>query len=61
MFIYDDGGIDCEKLRWMMEIKNQRGGRISEYADEFGAQYHEGKRASSVPCDLASEDEYVRV
>jgi glutamate dehydrogenase (NADP+) len=33
--IYDADGIDREKLAWVMELKNQRRGRIKEYADKF--------------------------
>jgi glutamate dehydrogenase (NADP+) len=43
-YIYDKDGIDEEKLAWVKELKNVRRGRISEYADEFGAEYHPGKR-----------------
>ena len=32
--------------------RRKRRGRISEYADEFGAEFHEG-RPWSVPCDVA--------
>ena len=42
--IIDENGITREKLEWVKELKNQRRGRIKEYADEFGATYHEGKR-----------------
>src|SRR6056297_2383571 len=52
-FIYDPNGIDAEKLAWVMELKNIRRGRISEYAEEFGCEYHEGKRPWSIPCDVA--------
>ena len=53
-FIYDKEGIDAEKLAWIMELKNERRGRIKEYADHFkGAEYHEGQRPWSVPCDCA--------
>ena len=31
----------------------RRRGRIAEYAEEFGCDYHEGKRPWGVPCDLA--------
>jgi glutamate dehydrogenase (NADP+) len=34
-FIYDATGIDAEKLEWVMDLKNVRRGRISEYADKF--------------------------
>jgi len=52
--IVDPDGIDAEKLAWVMELKNVRRGRISEYANQFrGAQYLAGKRPWAVPCDLA--------
>ena len=39
-FVYDPDGIDRAKLEWVMDLKNNRRGRISEYADQFpGAQY----------------------
>ena len=48
-FIHDPDGIDAEKLAWVMELKNVRRGRISEYADEFGVEYFPGKRPWAVP------------
>jgi len=38
-YIYDEAGIDREKLAWAMDLKNNRRGRISEYAEKFGAVY----------------------
>jgi glutamate dehydrogenase (NADP+) len=39
-YIYDEAGIDREKLAFVMDLKNNRRGRISEYADKFkGAVY----------------------
>ena len=39
-YIYDEAGITREKLAFVMELKNVRRGRISEYADKFkGAVY----------------------
>ncbi len=52
-FILDKEGITLERLDWVMELKNKRRGRISEYAKEFGAEFHEGKRPWDVACDLA--------
>ena len=34
-YIYDEAGIDAEKLAYVMELKNVKRGRISEYADKF--------------------------
>lgn len=52
-FIHDPDGIDEEKLAWIKELKEVRRGRIREYAEKFGCDYHEGERPWSVPCDLA--------
>ena len=52
-FIFDQNGIDAEKLAWVMELKNNRRGRISEYADKFGVEYYEGKTPWGVKCDVA--------
>jgi glutamate dehydrogenase (NADP+) len=38
-YIYDEAGIDRDKLAFAMELKNIRRGRIKEYADKFGAVY----------------------
>ena len=50
--IYDPDGIDLEKLEWVKELKNERRGRIREYAEHFGAEYREGRR----PWDLAEAE-----
>lgn len=51
--IVDKDGIDAEKLAWVKDLKENRRGRISEYAEHFGAEFLEGKRPWSVPCDVA--------
>ncbi len=39
-YIYDEDGIDTDKLAFVMDLKNNRRGRISEYADKYrSAQY----------------------
>jgi len=39
-YIYDEAGIDRDKLAFVMDLKNIRRGRIKEYADRFkGAVY----------------------
>lgn len=52
-FIHDPAGIDWEKLQFIMELKNERRGRIQEYAEKYGCDYHKGKRPWGVPCDIA--------
>lgn len=34
-YIYDEAGLDRDKLAFVMDLKNQRRGRISEYADAY--------------------------
>ena len=51
-YIYDANGIDAEKLAFVMELKNVKRGRIKEYADQFGCEFHAG-RPWSVNCDIA--------
>jgi glutamate dehydrogenase (NADP+) len=51
-YIYDKDGIDSEKLSFIMELKNVKRGRIKEYADHFGCEFHEG-RPWNVKCDIA--------
>jgi glutamate dehydrogenase (NADP+) len=34
-YVYDEAGIDREKLAFVMELKNQRRGRIKDYADKY--------------------------
>ncbi len=52
-FIYDPDGIDTEKLAYLMELKNVKRGRISEYAERFGCPYYEGEKPWKIPCDVA--------
>jgi glutamate dehydrogenase (NADP+) len=53
-YIYDPAGIDAEKVAFVMELKNERRGRIREYADKFkGSQYIAGQRPWGVKCDIA--------
>jgi len=52
--VYDAAGIDEEKLAFVMDLKNVRRGRISEYADKFpGVEYRAGERPWSIKCDCA--------
>jgi glutamate dehydrogenase (NADP+) len=51
--IHDKNGITAEKLAWVLDLKNVKRGRIKEYADQFNAQYIDGKRPWGIPCDCA--------
>ena len=59
-FIIDEAGIDNEKLAFVMDLKNNRRGRIREYAEAYSsATYIERDRAATsnplwaVPADVA--------
>ena len=52
-YIYDKDGITPEKLAFIKELKNVKRGRIKEYAEKFGCEYHEGQKPWSVKCDIA--------
>ncbi|MFT4663257.1 MAG: glutamate dehydrogenase (NADP+) [Polaribacter sp.] len=51
--IYDKNGITTEKLAFVMDLKNNRRGRIKEYADHYNVAYMEGQNPWSIPCDAA--------
>jgi glutamate dehydrogenase/leucine dehydrogenase len=52
-FVYDSAGFNEEKLAYVLELKNIRRGRIKEYADKYGAEYHEGQTPWGIKCDAA--------
>jgi len=52
-YIYDPAGIDAEKLAFVLELKNVKRGRIKEYADKYGVEYHAGEKPWGVKCDIA--------
>lgn len=51
-FIYDPDGIDKDKLAYIVDLKTNKRGRISEYADEFSVKFYEGQRPWGIPGDL---------
>jgi len=51
-YIYDKEGINSEKLAFIMNLKNVKRGRIKEYADHYGCEFHEG-RPWGLKCDIA--------
>ena len=53
-YIHDVDGIDSEKLKHVMFIKNEKRGRISEYVAKYPtAKFIAGERPWSVKCDIA--------
>ncbi len=52
-FVHDPDGIRDEKLEWLIDLKERRRGRISEYAEHWGCDFHADQAPWGVPCDLA--------
>jgi glutamate dehydrogenase (NADP+) len=53
-YIYDEAGIDAEKLAFVMDLKNVKRGRISEFTAKYpSAKFVAGKRPWEVQCDIA--------
>ena len=51
--IHDPDGIDDDKLEYIMDLKNIKRGRISEYSEKYNVSYMEGEKPWSIPCDIA--------
>ncbi len=51
--LVDEDGFTTEKLAHLAEIKNQRYGRVADYARERGLTYLAGQQPWSVPVDIA--------
>ena len=57
--IVDEKGVDSEKLKFVLELKNLRRGRISDYADRYKVPYYANKsvwdviREQGLKIDLA--------
>lgn len=51
--VYDKDGINREKLAWVLDLKNNRRGRIKEFAEAFDLLYFEKGRPWNIPCDIA--------
>lgn len=52
-FIYDKNGITFEKLNFIKQLKNEKRGRIKEYAEFYDCEYHESKKPWGIVCDVA--------
>ena len=50
--IYDPAGIDSQKLKYVMHLKNVKRGRISEYAKEYNCVFKKGT-PWVIACDIA--------
>lgn len=53
-YILDKEGIDADKLAYVMDLKNVKRGRISEYVNKYpNAVFFKGEKPWSVSCDVA--------
>ena len=53
-YIFDKEGIDEDKLAFVMELKNEKRGRISEYVKAYpNAKFFKGEKPWTVACDVA--------
>ncbi len=53
-FIYDPDGINQEKLDFVMDLKNNKRGRISEYVNKFKkAKFYKNKTPWTISCEIA--------
>ena len=51
--VYDAKGIDNKKWEFIMDLKNVKRGRISEYAKKFKCEYWEGENPWKAECEIA--------
>jgi glutamate dehydrogenase (NADP+) len=59
-YIYDPNGIDANKLAYVMDLKNNKRGRIKEYAEKYECDFNEGKPWNlkchvALPCATQNE------
>ncbi len=52
-FIHDPSGIDQEKLEFIKELKDERRGRIREYAQHYGCEFFPNEKPWKIKCDIA--------
>ena len=53
-FIFDPDGINQEKLDFVMDLKNNKRGRVSEYVDKFKkAKFYKNKTPWTISCEVA--------
>ncbi len=53
-FIFDEEGIDEQKLAFVMDLKNVKRGRINEYVEKYPkAKFFKGKTPWGVKCEVA--------
>jgi len=53
-YIYDEAGINASKLAFVLNLKNEKRGRINEYVKRYPtAKFFKGEKPWSIKCDIA--------
>jgi len=52
-FIYDENGVSGERIEYMLELRASAMDAVKPYADKFKVPFYAGKRAWSIPVDVA--------
>jgi len=52
-YVYDKEGISGDKVDYLLELRATNNDIVQPYAEEFGAEFHAGKRPWKVPVDVA--------
>ncbi len=52
-YIYDEKGLDEEKINYLLELRASNNDIVAPYAQEFGAKFFPGKRPWDVKVDIA--------
>ncbi len=52
-FIHEPDGLNTEQLAYIIDLKENRRGRLAEYAKEYGSTFCPGKKPWIVPCEMA--------
>jgi glutamate dehydrogenase (NADP+) len=52
-FIHEPKGLTREKLAYVKDLKNNRRGRLTEYAKHFKCEYHEGRKPWGIKANFA--------
>ena len=52
-FVYVKDGISREMLDYIMDLKNNQRGSLSDLPDKFDCEFHEGEKPWNIRCDMA--------
>jgi glutamate dehydrogenase (NADP+) len=52
-FVYDPTGLNAEKINYMLEMRASARDRVQDFSDKFKVQFFPGKRAWSIPVQVA--------